>query len=165
MRCVAIRHDASMHIRGRIVTDRNATHEKHPCGAGLTCLSPHSPTLLPLQDAPTTPFQRHFELNLPDAVGEFLQTATRWQSERLQWPALGTLMVQHRPAEEASSTPVVGRTVEEEVEEAERLYSTPTSRRDDRPETYNIRQQIGESWNCRLGVGVAWSETVCHFRH
>ena len=29
MRCVAIRHDASVHIRGRIVTDRNTTHEKH----------------------------------------------------------------------------------------------------------------------------------------
>ena len=28
MRCVAIRHDASMHIRGRIVTDRNVTDEK-----------------------------------------------------------------------------------------------------------------------------------------
>ena len=28
MRCVAIRHDAPMHIRGRIVTDRNATYEK-----------------------------------------------------------------------------------------------------------------------------------------
>ena len=27
MRCVAICHDASIHIRGRIVTDRNATHE------------------------------------------------------------------------------------------------------------------------------------------
>ena len=28
MRCVAIRHDASKHIRGRIETDRNAMHEK-----------------------------------------------------------------------------------------------------------------------------------------
>ena len=28
MRCVAIRHDASMYMHGRIVTDRNATHEK-----------------------------------------------------------------------------------------------------------------------------------------
>ena len=28
MRCVAIRHDASMHIRGRIVTDCNGTDEK-----------------------------------------------------------------------------------------------------------------------------------------
>ena len=28
MRCDAIRHDASMHIRGRIMTDRNATDEK-----------------------------------------------------------------------------------------------------------------------------------------
>ena len=28
MRCVAIRHYASMHIRGRIVTERNATDEK-----------------------------------------------------------------------------------------------------------------------------------------
>ena len=28
LRCVAIRHDASMHIRGRIVTDRNGTDEK-----------------------------------------------------------------------------------------------------------------------------------------
>ena len=28
MRCVAIRHETSMHIRGRIVTDRNAKHEK-----------------------------------------------------------------------------------------------------------------------------------------
>ena len=27
MRCVAFRHDASMHIRGRIVADRNATHD------------------------------------------------------------------------------------------------------------------------------------------
>ena len=27
MRYVAIYHDASMHIRGRVVTDRNATHE------------------------------------------------------------------------------------------------------------------------------------------
>ena len=28
MRCVAIRDDASMHIRGHIVADRNATDEK-----------------------------------------------------------------------------------------------------------------------------------------
>ena len=28
MRCVAIRHDAPMHIRGRIVAARNATHDK-----------------------------------------------------------------------------------------------------------------------------------------
>ena len=28
MRCVAIRHDASMHIRGRIEMNRNATDEK-----------------------------------------------------------------------------------------------------------------------------------------
>ena len=28
MRCVAIRHDASMHLRGRIVTDSIATDEK-----------------------------------------------------------------------------------------------------------------------------------------
>ena len=28
MRCVAIRHDASMHIRERIVTERKATGEK-----------------------------------------------------------------------------------------------------------------------------------------
>ena len=28
MRCVAIRHDASMYKQGRIVTDRNATHDK-----------------------------------------------------------------------------------------------------------------------------------------
>ena len=28
MRCVAIRHDASMHIRGRIVTERTGTDEK-----------------------------------------------------------------------------------------------------------------------------------------
>ena len=28
MRCVAIRHDASTYMHGRIVTDRNATHEK-----------------------------------------------------------------------------------------------------------------------------------------
>ena len=28
MRCVAIRHDASMYMHGRIATDRNATHEK-----------------------------------------------------------------------------------------------------------------------------------------
>ena len=28
MRSVAIRHDASIHIRGRIVTDRSTTHEK-----------------------------------------------------------------------------------------------------------------------------------------
>ena len=28
MRCVAIRHDASTYMYGRIVTDRNATHEK-----------------------------------------------------------------------------------------------------------------------------------------
>ena len=28
MRCVAISHDASMHIRGRIVTERTGTDEK-----------------------------------------------------------------------------------------------------------------------------------------
>ena len=28
MRCVAIRHDASTYMHDRIVTDRNATHEK-----------------------------------------------------------------------------------------------------------------------------------------
>ena len=28
MRCVAIRHDASMYMHGRIVTERIATHEK-----------------------------------------------------------------------------------------------------------------------------------------
>ena len=28
MRCVAIHHDKSMDICGRIVTDRNVTHEK-----------------------------------------------------------------------------------------------------------------------------------------
>ena len=28
MRCFAIRHDASTYMHGRIVTDRNATHEK-----------------------------------------------------------------------------------------------------------------------------------------
>ena len=31
MCCVVIRHDASMHLRGRIVTDRNATHGKRIC--------------------------------------------------------------------------------------------------------------------------------------
>ena len=36
MRCVAIRHDASIHIPGRIVTDGNATHEKRiRVGRGL----------------------------------------------------------------------------------------------------------------------------------
>ena len=34
MRCVAIRHDASMHVRERIVTDRNAW-KTHPCGAAV----------------------------------------------------------------------------------------------------------------------------------
>ena len=36
MRCVTIRHDAAMRVRGRIVTDRNATHEKRiRLGRGL----------------------------------------------------------------------------------------------------------------------------------
>ena len=52
------------------------------------------------------------------------------------------MMVQHRPAEEISPTPAIGQTVMEEAA-AERLYSTPVSRRDERPEAYNIRQQIG----------------------
>ncbi|KAF0302899.1 Digestive organ expansion factor [Amphibalanus amphitrite] len=93
------------------------------------------------EDAPVTPFLRHFELNLPDAVGEFLQTATRWQSERLQWPALGTLMAQHRPVEEVAPAPAAAQTVGEE-ETLGRLYSTPAARSDESPESYNIRQQI-----------------------
>ncbi|KAF0310750.1 Digestive organ expansion factor [Amphibalanus amphitrite] len=93
------------------------------------------------EDAPVTPFLRHFELNLPDAVGEFLQTATRWQSERLQWPALGTLMAQHRPVEEVAPAPAAAQTVGEE-ETLGRLYSTPVARNDESPESYNIRQQI-----------------------
>ena len=40
MRCVAFRHDTSMHIRGRIVTDRSATHEKRiRVGRALTAES------------------------------------------------------------------------------------------------------------------------------
>ena len=101
-------------------------------------------TVSSFQDAPTTPFLRHFELNLPDAVGEFLQTSTKWQSERLHWPALGTMMVQHRPVEEAEPA-LGGAQMVTEEETMGKLYSTPVARKDEHPASYNIRQQIGES--------------------
>ena len=45
MRYVAFRHDASMHIRGRIVTDRNKTHGKRiRVGRALAINCKHSKT-------------------------------------------------------------------------------------------------------------------------
>ena len=102
------------------------------------------PLSIHLQDAPSTPFLRHFEVNLPDAVGEALQTGSRpWQTERLQWPVLGGLMVQHRPVGEVPSAPAIAG-MAEEGQWVGKLYSTPVVKREEQPEAYNIRQQIGE---------------------
>ena len=44
MRCVATRHDAFMHIRGRIVTNRNGTDEKRiRVGLALALFTPPPP--------------------------------------------------------------------------------------------------------------------------
>ncbi|XP_037084908.1 digestive organ expansion factor homolog isoform X2 [Pollicipes pollicipes] len=92
------------------------------------------------EDAPTTPFAQHFEQNLPEPVGESLQTATRWQSERQRWPRLGALIVQHRPVEAAGA-------LLSAVQQAEhvRLFSSPVFGRHEHPEGYGVRQQIASN--------------------
>lgn len=90
------------------------------------------------QDAPATAFSRHFEVNLPECVGESLLASARWQQEQQQWPELGQLLVQHRPAD-STAAPL---SAVEEVEQVE-VYCSPTRRTQDDPRAYGIRQQIG----------------------
>ena len=64
MRSVAFRRDTSMHIRGRIMTDRAATHEKRIRVGRAVCSMSSYPAFSADSDAITQIFAKQIQISL-----------------------------------------------------------------------------------------------------